>query len=311
MSYYSKELIARAREMDLLTYLRCYNPGELVRISPNVYSTKSHGSLKISNGKWMWWAQNIGGISALDYLSKVEGVPFVEAVKYLLGLERVPVQDMKPVVNDKKESPLPPPGENNDRVIAYLYHRGIDMEILYDCIAKGLLYEAKPYHNAIFIGKNDEGKAAYGAYRSTNDKRILGEIPGSSKEFSFRIVNEQADLSNLHVFESAIDALSFLSIRKLKHRSWREDTCLSLGGVAVTKEQKLLPALKYYLDTHGQTRTVTLHLDNDDAGKKAAAQMWELLKSDYDVVLDYPKYGKDMNDELRELKRKVSDRHQR
>ena len=39
--------------------------------------------------------------------------------------------------------------------------------------------------------------------------------------------------------------------------------------------------------------------------------MWELLKSDYDVVLDYPKYGKDMNDELRELKRKVSDRHQR
>ena len=26
--------------------------------------------------------------------------------------------------------------------------------------------------------------------------------------------------------------------------------------------------------------------------------MWELLKSDYDVVLDYPKYGKDMNDEL-------------
>ena len=36
MPYYSKELIAKAREMDLLTYLRRYNPGELVRISPNV-----------------------------------------------------------------------------------------------------------------------------------------------------------------------------------------------------------------------------------------------------------------------------------
>lgn len=29
MPYYSKKLIVEAREMELLTYLRCYNPGEL------------------------------------------------------------------------------------------------------------------------------------------------------------------------------------------------------------------------------------------------------------------------------------------
>lgn len=29
-------------------------PDELVKISSRVYSTRTHDSLKISNGKWMW-----------------------------------------------------------------------------------------------------------------------------------------------------------------------------------------------------------------------------------------------------------------
>lgn len=48
----SKAEIERARELDLLTYLQTYEPHELVRISSAVYSTRSHDSLKISNGKW-------------------------------------------------------------------------------------------------------------------------------------------------------------------------------------------------------------------------------------------------------------------
>ena len=47
----SKAEIERARELDLLTYLQTYEPHELVRISSAVYSTRSHDSLKISNGK--------------------------------------------------------------------------------------------------------------------------------------------------------------------------------------------------------------------------------------------------------------------
>ena len=41
--------------MDLLTYLKNYEPYELVHFSGNTYTTKTHDSLKISNGKWMWW----------------------------------------------------------------------------------------------------------------------------------------------------------------------------------------------------------------------------------------------------------------
>ncbi len=55
MVVYSKEQIEKAREMDLLTYLRNYDSFELVHFQGNVYCTRMHDSLKISNGKWMWW----------------------------------------------------------------------------------------------------------------------------------------------------------------------------------------------------------------------------------------------------------------
>jgi hypothetical protein len=71
MPYVTPEQIERAKQMDLLTYLQHYEPQELVRFSGNVYTTRTHDSLKISNGKWYWWSRNIGGRSALDYLIKV------------------------------------------------------------------------------------------------------------------------------------------------------------------------------------------------------------------------------------------------
>lgn len=54
MPVVSKEEIANARKMDLLSYLRAYEPGELVRFSGETYCTRTHDSLKISNGKWYW-----------------------------------------------------------------------------------------------------------------------------------------------------------------------------------------------------------------------------------------------------------------
>ena len=76
MRYIAAEDIARAKEMDLLTYLRNYEPQELVHVSGNTYCTREHDSLRISNGKWCWFSQGIGGRSALDYLIKVKGMGF-------------------------------------------------------------------------------------------------------------------------------------------------------------------------------------------------------------------------------------------
>ena len=52
MPYIPPDVVAKAKEMDLLTYLQNYEPQELVRLSSNTYCTHEHDSLKISNGKW-------------------------------------------------------------------------------------------------------------------------------------------------------------------------------------------------------------------------------------------------------------------
>ena len=66
MGYIPPEKILKAKELDLLTYLKNYDPDELVHIGGNAYTTKSHDSLKISNGKWNWFSRGIGGKTALD-----------------------------------------------------------------------------------------------------------------------------------------------------------------------------------------------------------------------------------------------------
>ena len=85
MSYVSPEAIRQAKQMDLLTYLRSYEPGELVKLSGDNYCTRTHDSLKISNGKWHWFSRGIGGKTALDYLIKVRDYSFSDAVETITG----------------------------------------------------------------------------------------------------------------------------------------------------------------------------------------------------------------------------------
>ena len=47
MPFIAPELIIQAKQMDLLTYLRNYEPYELVKFSGNTYCTRTHDSLKI------------------------------------------------------------------------------------------------------------------------------------------------------------------------------------------------------------------------------------------------------------------------
>jgi hypothetical protein len=89
--------------MDLLTYLQYYEPHELVRFLGNVYTTRSHDSLKISNGKWNWWSRGIGGRSALDYLIKVRGMTLPEAVLQVDGQATI-----TPPAPSRKHEPVEP-----------------------------------------------------------------------------------------------------------------------------------------------------------------------------------------------------------
>ena len=140
----SKEEIACAREMDLLTYLRTFEPDELVRFSGETYCTRTHDSLKISNGKWYWFSRGFGGYNALDYLIKVKEVPFMEAVQRITGQVAYQPRQSQPKPEKPKVLLLPPANPNTSRVHAYLRSRGIDSNLIDFCIQTGRLYESTP-----------------------------------------------------------------------------------------------------------------------------------------------------------------------
>ena len=268
-----------------------------------------HDSLKISNGKWMWWSRGFGGSSALDYLIKVKGMQFMDAMKILtddreLALNNTPVLGESGQSKGNRKLLLPDRSETNCEVIRYLTSRGIDREIIKASIDEGLLYESLPYHNCIFVGFDESGNAAYAFYRATTGERLMGEAAGSDKRYSFRI--DRAG-STLHVFESAIDLLSYATIMKMRTGEWRAEPMLSLGGVYApstkNKQTKLPIALENMTQNQTQINTIALHLDNDYAGRSATRSISEQLGNKYIVRDEPPAYGKDCNDYLQQLQR--------
>ena len=301
MPYIAPEVITEAKRMDLLTYLREYEPGELVKFSSNTYTTRTHDSLKISNGKWMWWSRGIGGKSALDYLIKVRGMDFVEAVQTIMGNGSVSFPTCKNI-KSYEEQPLllPEKSPTTDVVFDYLFGRGLDFEIISYCLEQELIIESLPYHNAVFIGYDENKEPKYAAYRATNQSRIMGDCTGSKKQYSFRLTAENT--GEVHLFECAIDLLSYATLMKLEGKDWRQFNLVSLAGVYSPKQKiedsKVPVTLGRLLEKDKTIRRIVLHLDNDIAGRKATKALQTILSDKYEVVDDPPQYGKDVNDFL-------------
>lgn len=301
MPYIAPEVITEAKRMDLLTYLREYEPGELVKFSSNTYTTRTHDSLKISNGKWMWWSRGIGGKSALDYLIKVRGMDFVQAVQTIMGNGSVSFPTCKNI-KSYEEQPLllPQKSPTTEVVFDYLFGRGIDYEIISYCLEQELIIESLPYHNAVFIGYDESKEPKYAAYRATNQSRIMGDCTGSKKQYSFRLTAENT--GEVHLFECAIDLLSYATLMKLEGKDWRQFNLVSLAGVYSPKQKiedsKVPVTLGRLLEKDKTIRRIVLHLDNDIAGRKATKALQTILSDKYEVVDDPPQYGKDVNDFL-------------
>lgn len=299
MPYISPEVVAKAREMDLLTYLRNYEPNELVHFGGNTYCTREHDSLKISNGKWYWFSRGIGGYTALDYLIKVKEMPFMEAVKTIMGRSAL----FPPVIinTPKKEKPkavlLPQSSRCATHAVNYLIRRGIDPDLIDYCISTGRLYESYPHHNVVFVGLDKYNKPRYANLRGIGSD-FKGEANGSDKRFSFSIPAKDSD--TVHLFESAIDLLSYATIRKHEGMAWNSDHLVSLAGVYKPKEnieETALPlALKQYLADHPEIKRICLRLDKDATGRLAANTLKALLQDQYAVGVYPPPIGKDYND---------------
>lgn len=302
MPFIAPEIIIQAKEMDLLTYLRNYEPYELVRLTGNTYTTRTHDSLKISNGKWMWWSRGIGGRNALDYLIKVRDMNFIEAVETITGHTAItaPVYEKPEPRNKDRPLLLPEKSESTDKITEYLFGRGIDLEIINYCISKDLIFESLPYHNVVFVGFDEEKKARYAAYRSTNRHKILGDCTGSKKEYSFRLDGGNSD--TVHIFECAIDLLSYATLAKMNGQNWKELSLVSLSGVyspsKKIEDSKVPVALKKYFEGNSMIRKIAIHFDNDIAGRKAATALKTVLPKTYAIVDEPPDMGKDFNDFL-------------
>ncbi|GHV32881.1 hypothetical protein FACS18949_05290 [Clostridia bacterium] len=117
----SKEQIVRAKEIGIEEYVLAHEPNNIKKIGNALY-LRDHDSLEISNGLWNWHSHGIGGKNVIDYLIKVRGYSFVDAVLHLAGGK---VRDYSTAQNAKpppehKQFILPPRNADNRRAIAYL-----------------------------------------------------------------------------------------------------------------------------------------------------------------------------------------------
>ena len=159
----------------------------------------------------------------------------------------------------------------------------------------------------------------------------MGDAAGSDKRYAFRI-NRTG--STIHVFESAIDLLSYATIMissfddgfavrkrplisgggappiemKMRTGNWRAEPMLSLGGVYAQSSNKrgmkTPAALSNVLENHPEIKTIALHLDNDFAGRNASRAIAENLQDKYTIRDEPPPYGKDCNTYLMNLRRR-------
>ena len=307
MAFYSKDEINKAKEIDLYTYLKNRNPEELVYFSRGTYTTREHDSLKISNGMWYWFSKGIGGKSALDYLIQVKNYSFTEAMEEVLGYSNEPVKYK--YTEKKKENielQLPEKNENNNKVISYLVSRGIDKDLVNECINKELIYETKENHNVVFVGYDPNNNPKFGSIRGTNSSRYMHDCYGSNKAFSFKLKSFNDKKDSVHLFESTIDLLSYATLLKMENKDYHEENLLSLAGVyqpaKVIEDSKLPIALALFLYNNKSINKIYLHLDNDQAGRIATEGLKKSIKNIYEVIDEPPKIGKDFNDYLCHIK---------
>lgn len=269
------------------------------------YHLLDHPSLKIHPTKgWYWFSRQKGG-NAIDFVMEYIGYKFVDALQFLLNLAgrltefangRWPGKSDHAAhqpVNSFPHLPggvfLPSFAQNWDTALNYLVRkRGIDEQIVRDAMGDLKIYESAKRHNCVFVAFDDHKIPKSAAIRSTGRKTWRGDAKGSIKRYAFTLGNPDAD--KIHVFESAIDALSYMTLIK-RNGQIPDDLYLSIDGTAVSP-------LDNWLQRHPGADTITVHTDNDDAGKHAFDAIFSQFDGKYKVIDARPTAYKDVNEAL-------------
>lgn len=277
--YYTQEQIDRANQADLADFLR--GQGEQLERAGNEYRWKRHDSLTVRGNKWYRHSQSKGG-GPVDFLMEFFGKSFTEAVQLLTGEQG----SVKPEQTAPAEPQFRLPMRNGSTaaVMKYLTEaRRIDEDVAGFFISTGDIYEDADRHNAVFVGRDENGIPRYAHSKGTAGSFRL-DVKGSDKAFNFCYRGEG---EKLFVFEASVDLLSFLCLFK---KDWRERSYLSLGGVGEK-------ALLRFLSDRPNIKTVFLCLDNDEAGNDACSRLVKLMPEGYTVNRLAPLF-KDWNEVL-------------
>ena len=237
------------------------------------------------------------GGDAVDFFRYFYGESEEQAVAMLLNcsvqdLEKLPARSPPRAApfkeREEKMLEVPPAYGNMRRAFAYLCQtRGIAPEVVSAFARKGLICEDANHHNAMFVGRDEQGEIRHLHARGTlTGSHFRQTLPGSEKEYSFHWPGTSG---KLYAFEAPIDLLSYISLHP---EGWQEHTYVALCGVSAAPIHRLL-------ETQPQLQDVTLCLDNDKAGHNAARRIAGELLREWNVTMsaEFPTL-KDWNDEL-------------
>lgn len=183
----------------------------------------------------------------------------------LLGSE---YQTVPITIKEDKAFVLPKANKDMRRVYAYLMKkRFIDRDVITYFARNKTLYEDAQYHNAVFVGLDENGIPAHAHKKATSlyNDSFRGNVRGSKPKYSFDYIGSS---ETLYVFEAPIDMLSFISLQK---EIWQKHSYVSLCGVAEH-------AMLYQLKRNPHISTVTLCLDNDKAGIESMYRLSKILR---------------------------------
>ena len=279
-----KDMVAKARTADVLAFFHSHC-GYTFTLRQGTYRSHQHPSLAVKADRlsWYWHSKGIGGYGALDYLMKIENMPFRAAVEAVLGT--TPTIPPPPRPTPPKRLVLPPKAGLPLRLYDYLCcRRGIDNAIVNVLMQEGKLYEDKQ-RNVVFVGFDEHGTPCFANVRGTGVTKFHMDCAGSDKRYGFNMTFSES--APLYVFESPIDAMSHASMTE----NWKSQSRLSLAGTSDV-------ALAKYLEIHLHVKKMILCLDNDPAGRNAADQLaQQYARRGFSVEVHSPK-GKDFNDDL-------------
>ena len=178
MAHLEEDIIERAKNTDMIALLESEEGFSFKSTyGEREFKCIEHNSLVVNGNRrrWYWNSRQVGGNNAIDYLLKIRGMNFRDAVLHLVGdreqTEYTPigkavtenVSVSKPVRFVLPEQAHFPDGRRNySNIIAYLNKgRGIDMNIINTLIASGKIYQGVQYNGLHIVGYNDEGMAFY------------------------------------------------------------------------------------------------------------------------------------------------------